>query len=1107
MRSGSAKPRARPAPARSRGLGLVVVALLFLAGATPEAAGAAAAGAQGEVLLVRLRSEGPHAVEACAERLTRQGRSFAGATRDRSDSLDALHEALGVRDVRALFRRADAGPLAARRSRARERVARARRRLPERLRDALPPAPDLSPIYRLRLAPGVDAGAAAARYAADPHVVWAQPDFEVVPDVLTDDPFLVSSGAWGQSFGDLWGLHHTGAPAAWDLARGEGVVVAVVDTGVDTAHPDLAANLWVNPGEDLDGDGRAEEHERNGVDDDANGFVDDLHGFDFANSVDANEDGDFDDPGDVSDADPFDDAGHGTHVAGTAAAVGDNGIGVVGVAPRARIMGLKGFLPGASATIETLARAMVYAVDNGARVINNSWSCSTHCPRNPVAEEAAAYATSLGAVVVTSAGNRSDDVVFFSPENTRDTIVVGATNEHDQPTFFTNTGLLVDVVAPGGGDPRGSARIAQRAILSLRSSGALPGATGDGFFVVGEHYLRWSGTSMSAPHVAGAAALVLSARPELTPDEVRAVIRRGARDLGRPGHDARHGAGLLDAFGALAAAPPAVRAAFEQPRAGALLRPQDGPIAIEGSLTGDVASAELSVGAGTDPTSWETLFETLPVGASQRLASWDASGREDGPHVLRLVATGRDGSRVEEFLPLSLERNTPVRLSAPGAAALSPSVAGELVAWQSRRPRDDASDEDGEPPDFDVFVSAWPRSGPSRDRGGRGEDEPVSAWRAVSAPGNQLAPQLDGRRLAWLDGRHAADEVFGCRLPRRPREPAPPCREQVLAAGTTDRNGLVVSDGLAVWTERPEGEPARLRGCRLQGGRCGPLELPFAAGAQSDASLGGGRLAWLDRASGFPRLLTCRLDPWRACVPDVVAPGLAFTRAAVSGDLLAWHLPAPLSPLFACRIDPRTGACPPRQFAVGGAEPHLAASGDRLVWQGPGPGGDLDIFVCEHDRVTDACPVQRITGSAATQRSPAISGARVVWEDDREGAFAIFGLELPSLAPLADRRVRVGRLLVVRVHGRDPSGPRAELALSARFADGASLATRGAHFLDRGDGSGWLWWRPGPQDRGEHAITVEGRGAGGLVTRRSVRIDVLARSAGPPRFSGSRGSR
>lgn len=156
---------------------------------------------------------------------------------------------------------------------------------------------------------------AIATYDENPAIEYIEPNYEVSINNLPNDP----------RFDELWGLNNTGqrgvedadidAPEAWDIQTGSDVVVGVIDTGIDYIHPDLDDNLWVNEGEIPD----------NGIDDDGNGYVDNYHGYDFVNG----------------DSDPFDDNGHGTHVSGTIAAEGDNGVGVIGVNWDAQIMGLK----------------------------------------------------------------------------------------------------------------------------------------------------------------------------------------------------------------------------------------------------------------------------------------------------------------------------------------------------------------------------------------------------------------------------------------------------------------------------------------------------------------------------------------------------------------------------------------------------------------------------------------------------------------------------------------------------------------------------------------------------------------------------------------------
>ena len=206
------------------------------------------------------------------------------------------------------------------------------------------------------------------RLKTDPDVEFAEPTHTFSSNQLPNDPFLATSGTWGQPYPDLWGLLAIDAPAAWDTAQGDGIVVAVVDTGVDYNHPDLAANIWTNANE-IDG---------NFFDDDGNGFVDDVRGWNFV----------------FNNNDPRDDNGHGTHVAGTIAALGNNGIGVIGVAWHSHVMAVKGLDDNGFGFDFSLAPAIIYAASNGADVINASWSGTQGNSQS--IEEAIQFATGLG---------------------------------------------------------------------------------------------------------------------------------------------------------------------------------------------------------------------------------------------------------------------------------------------------------------------------------------------------------------------------------------------------------------------------------------------------------------------------------------------------------------------------------------------------------------------------------------------------------------------------------------------------------------------------------------------------------------------------------------
>jgi subtilisin family serine protease len=339
--------------------------------------------------------------------------------------------------------------------------------------------PELSLIdglHEVRLSPDVTVAEALTAYRASPFVLYAQPDYRLrLTAAVTPNDV---------SFATMWGLDNTGqnggtldadvdAPEAWTVTTGSGrTVVAVIDTGIDYTHPDLAANIWTNPGE----------VPANGRDDDGNGYVDDVHGYDFVNN----------------DSDPIDDNGHGTHVAGTIGAVGNNGVGVTGINWNVRLMALKFIDAGGSGFTSDAVRALDYAVANGAHISNNSWGGGGY---NSTLYSAIQNARAAGHIFVAAAGNdgaNNDQVPTFPAGYDLDNVVaVAATNRNDQLTTFSNYGAAtVDLAAPGG------------SILST-----LPGNT----------YNRLSGTSMAAPHVAGVLALVRDLHPEWT---YRQVIDR-----------------------------------------------------------------------------------------------------------------------------------------------------------------------------------------------------------------------------------------------------------------------------------------------------------------------------------------------------------------------------------------------------------------------------------------------------------------------------------------------------------------------------------------------------------------------------------------------------
>lgn len=432
----------------------------------------------------------------------------------------------------------------------------------------------------------------------------------------SSDPYAGSSGTWGQAYRDQWGLPAIHWQAQLAARSGNEVLVAVVDTGLDYYHPDLAGTpLFSNPSDLL-----------NGRDDDANGYVDDLIGWNF---VDGN-------------GNPWDHAGHGTLVTGIIAATTGNGKGIAGVAPNVRIMPLKVLNFIGHGHSSQVAEAIYYAVSKGARIIN--LSLGDESPSKAILR-AVDYAARKQVLVVAAAGNAGHEVAQPRYLDLPNVITVAASDTANKRAGFSNFGPGIDVTAPGVD------------ILSLRARRTDVAYVAEvegykpeqGFVGKGAHYYRANGTSFAAPFVTGAAALILGRNPQLDAASVKRMILQSARDIGDPGVDPETGYGLLDLPAALKADPKH----FVDARitgVGVVNRDNQVFVRVTGIARADrFARAWIEVGHGDKPGSWKKASKpiTAPVDLDllQDLPAnmFDAPGR----WTLRLTVAHADGTRRE----------------------------------------------------------------------------------------------------------------------------------------------------------------------------------------------------------------------------------------------------------------------------------------------------------------------------------------------------------------------------------------------------------------------------------------------------------------------------
>lgn len=447
-------------------------------------------------------------------------------------------------------------------------------------------------------------------------LVWGQ-----ALAVTPNDPYFVSTGAWGQSFADQWALPKIGflpkgsGKSAWDLETGEGkpVVVAVLDSGLDYFHPDLrASSIWRNPKPAKTGE-------------DKNGYVNDLVGWDFVHNSN----------------NPWDDDGHGTFVAGLVAATANNGKGMAGINWDAQIMPLKIMNVFGKGRAFHVARAIMYAADHGAKVINLSLEADQLSQTDQLAID---YAYGKGALIVVAAGNQGMDTEGHGPAGMQHVLTIAALDSNDKRAGFSNWGKHVKLAAPGVD------------ILSLRArrtdfplvSGVADYKATQAFIGPQAQLMHASGTSFSAPLVSAVASLIWAKYPNLTNVQVERMLIESADDVEEPGWDNFTGAGRLNAVAALKADPNYFLTAKVSQVTPVKV---DGKTAIQVSGTAvgsQLKSYELQLGQGDKPLSWKTVLKvdgtsvddgvlgTFPVKEITAKGKW----------LVRLVA--QDGKKTKE---------------------------------------------------------------------------------------------------------------------------------------------------------------------------------------------------------------------------------------------------------------------------------------------------------------------------------------------------------------------------------------------------------------------------------------------------------------------------
>ena len=474
----------------------------------------------------------------------------------------------------------------------------------------------LSKIIKVTINNSADSSSFLADIKNDPDVDFVQKSNVYKIEYVPNDSLIM----------DQWALNKIQAFDAWNISQGsDSLILGIIDTGIDYKHPDLKNKIFYNPGETgLDKNGKDKRF--NGIDDDNNGFIDDYMGWDFTNRVGYPFDSA---SGDYLhwDNDPNDEEGHGTAIAGIAAAETNNVSGIAGVAPKIKILNIRAFDPSGYGDEDDVASAILYAVKMGAKVINMSFGDVSF---SYVLKDVIKYAYSKNVVLVASSGNSGDDSPHY-PSGYSEVISVGNSTEEDYVASSSSYGSTLDMVAPGS------------SILTTDKSG--------GYSIV-------SGTSAAAPFVSASAGLILSLG-NYTNEEVKQILKSTSDDIEEPGWDIRSGAGRLNLYRALKVLPLSV-IKFDYPK-------EDFATNLDTlNISATILSAyfikyDLFMGEGLNPGNWTQLIRNGQYQfADKNIYTLDIKALADTSYTLRLVVSLNNGRTMEERINFHVMHAPPV---------------------------------------------------------------------------------------------------------------------------------------------------------------------------------------------------------------------------------------------------------------------------------------------------------------------------------------------------------------------------------------------------------------------------------------------------------------